>query len=111
MKLTIETTVACLQQRGAPDPCEEWPFHPTRKWRLDRAWPELLVAWEVEGLGRRGATGRHQQPKGLAADAEKYNEAALRGWLLIRTTTRQVESGQALAWLERALQARGCPLS
>ena len=109
MKHTIQTTVACLQQLGAPDPCEEWPFHPTRKWRLDRAWPELMVAWEIEGVTAEG--GRHQRPQGYEEDCLKYAEAALLGWIVVRTTPRQVGRGLALALLERALRLRGCPLS
>ncbi len=103
MKHNIETTVAALQQRGVEDPVEEWPFHPRRKWRFDRAWPDRMIAWEIEGLGRRQTPGRHQRPKGYSGDCEKYTEAALLGWMVLRTTTRQVQSGQALEWLERAL--------
>lgn len=80
----------------------EFRFHPTRKWRFDLAFPDKKVAVEVDG----GAfiAGRHTRGAGFEADCEKQSEAAALGWRIIRCTPRQVESGQALAWLERALK-------
>lgn len=101
MKHTIETTIGCLQKRGLPDPVAEYPFHPRRKWRFDYAFPDFQVALEVEGVTPAG--GRHQRVAGYEGDIEKYNAAALLGWVVIRATPRQVESGQCLAWLEAAL--------
>jgi hypothetical protein len=34
------------------------------------------------------------------------NEAALLGWLVLEVTGDQIRSGQALAWVESALNAR-----
>ena len=79
-------------------------FHPTRKWRWDFSWTDKRVALEIEGGGFVG--GRHVRGTGLESGCEKHSEAAARGWLVIRATGRQVESGQALAWVERALQLR-----
>ncbi len=107
MKHTVATTLSVLGSLGAPDPHTEHPFAlPDRKWRFDYCWPDLPgiypgVAWEIDG----GAftQGRHTRGKGFSEDIVKLNEAALRGWLVIRSTTAQVASGQALAWLVRAL--------
>ena len=41
-----------------------------------------------------------------AVIAEKYNTAALMGWLVIRVTADQIKSGQALGWIEDALKLR-----
>ena len=105
MKHTIHTTIGVLQQHGLPDPVEEYSFHETRKWRFDLAWVDYLVALEIEGVTQAG--GRHQRIAGYSSDIEKYNEAILLGWVVIRATPRQVESGLALAWLEKALGVKG----
>jgi len=97
-----------LQIRAAklPPPRAEYRFHPPRRWRFDFAWPELfLIALEIEG--GTWAAGRHTTGTGYEHDCEKYNQAALDGWLLIRATTRMVENGLALHDLRRAFAARG----
>lgn len=83
------------------DPEREYRFHPDRKWRFDVAFPFKMVAVEVDG----GAyvAGRHTRGAGFEADCEKQSEAAALGWRVLHVTPRQVESGQALQWLERAL--------
>jgi hypothetical protein len=79
-------------------------FHPTRKWRIDIADVENKIAVECEGFGRAGGIGRHQSVSGLHADCEKYSELAISGFRLIRCTGRQVKSGEALNWIERAIK-------
>jgi very-short-patch-repair endonuclease len=81
----------------------EHRFHDTRAWRFDFAWPGRRVALEVEGGTRSG--GRHTRPQGFEDDAEKYNEAALLGWLVLRVTGAQVKSGKALAWVTQLLSS------
>lgn len=87
---------------GLPPGQPEFCFAPPRRWRFDRAWPELLVAVEVEGV-TGGDGGRHQRRDGFARDCEKYNAAALAGWTLLRFTPRQIRTGAALRTLEVAL--------
>lgn len=82
----------------------EHRFHPTRAWRFDFAWPAARLALEVEGGTRSG--GRHTTGTGFEADAQKYNEAALLGWTVLRVTGAQVRSGAALQWCQQALQTR-----
>lgn len=89
---------------GLPEPVVEHRFHETRKWRFDFAWPSLRVALEVEGGTWSG--GRHTRGDGFERDAEKYAEAAIQGWLVVRVTGAQVEDGRALETLERAIAAR-----
>ena len=84
----------------------EYRFHAERRWRLDLAFPERKLAVEVEGFAAGGTAGRHQRAAGFAADCEKYSELAIAGWRLIRVTGKQVKSGAALAWIERALGKR-----
>jgi len=72
---------------------ERWyKFHPKRKWEFDNAWPELLVAVELDGgnhmvkwskkLKKYVAVGRHTKD----GDYEKLNAAAELGWLMLRFT-------------------------
>ena len=79
----------------------EYRFHPTRRWRFDLAFPSRWVAVEVDG----GAfiAGRHARGAGIRNDCEKFSEAAALGWRVLRVLPEQIESGQALGWLERAL--------
>ncbi len=101
MKHNLDTMLAVLRQQGVPTPEREYPFHGTRGWRFDVCWPSAKVAFEVEGVTHQG--GRHQRKDGFEEDVAKYNEATLLGWVLIRATPKQVASGLALSWLERAL--------
>ena len=99
----LEDTLAFqLQAAGLPTPEREHRFAPPRKWRVDFAWPELMVALEVEGGTMTG--GRHTRGRGFELDAEKYNEAALSGWLLLRVTGAMVKDGRALRTAEKAIE-------
>ena len=71
----------------------EHKFHPTRKWRADFAHLDSRTLIEIEGgIFIRGG-GRHTRGAGYANDAEKYLEAALAGWTVLRLTERQLEIG------------------
>lgn len=102
MKSKIEEALA-LHIRAAklPDPVREHSFHPTRRWRFDFAWPDLMLAVECEG--GQYTQGRHQRPAGFAGDAQKYNEAQLLGWMVLRFTGDMVRSGEAIGVIERAM--------
>lgn len=90
---------------GLPRPTPEEPVIEGRKWRFDLAWLDYRVA--VEQQGAVHTQGRHTRGTGYTEDCAKLNEGQLAGWLVIWATTRQVETGEALAWVERALRARG----
>ena len=69
----------------------EHKFHPVRMWRFDYAILEHKIAIEVEGgSGLADGGGRHNRPKGFANDIEKYNNAVLLGWRLIRVLPRDL---------------------
>lgn len=74
---------------GLPKPTLEWKFHPKRKWQADLAWPELMIAVEIEG--GVFTRGRHTSPQGFIGDMEKYNAYAVMGILLIRILPSQIE--------------------
>jgi very-short-patch-repair endonuclease len=75
-----------LYWRGLDGPAleREYRFHPTRKWRADFAHLASRTLIEIEdGIFIQG---RHNRPQGFATDAEKYLEAALDGWRVLRLT-------------------------
>ena len=101
-KSSIETELH-LQIRSAklPNAERELKFHPVRLWRFDFAWPEQKLAVECEGGLYTG--GRHTRGSGFEKDCEKYNEATLHGWRILRFSGSMVKRGEALRAIERAL--------
>lgn len=73
---------------GGPKLEREHAFETGRKWRFDFAHPETNIAIEIEG--GIWSKGRHVTPGGFIKDCEKYNTAALRGWLVFRLTDKQI---------------------
>lgn len=90
-----------------PEPQLEYQFHANRQWRFDFCWKQHLVACEVEGgiwmKTKTGYSKGHAHPERFEQDCEKYNEASLYGWTVIRVTPTMIRDGRALDWLERAL--------
>ena len=72
------------QSLGGPVLEREYRFHPTRKWRADFAHVESRTLIEVEGGIYIAGGGRHNRAAGFLADLEKYLEAALAGWRVVR---------------------------
>ena len=71
-------------------PVHEHRFHPTRRWRFDRAWLREQVAVELEGGVFSG--GRHVRGKGFEADCAKYNAAVQNGWRVLRFTSGMLKA-------------------
>ena len=100
----LETLFAWhINRLGCPEPVREFRFHPKRRWKFDFCWPEAMVAVEVEGGIWSG--GRHTSGKGFQNDCEKYAEALLLGWRVLRVTGDQVKSGKAGEWTVKLLGA------
>lgn len=106
-----------LDEQGYPY-VRQWRFHPIRRWRFDfalghspapvahaqgKTLERMKLAIEVEG-GQ--FTGGHKRGKAADSDTEKFNEATLRGWRVLRFTTRQVMSGEAWPVIHRAWTQR-----
>jgi very-short-patch-repair endonuclease len=67
---------------GGPELEKEFRFHPVRKWRADFAHLTSRTLIEIEG--GIYVNGRHNRGAGFAADLEKYLEASLAGWRVVR---------------------------
>lgn len=95
--------LAALVEDGFPPPVSEYHFAaPLRDWRFDAAYPDLRVAFEVEG--GQYINGRHVRPGGFDKDAQKYNAAALLGWQVYRFPTKWIEDGRAFRWANFVLR-------
>jgi very-short-patch-repair endonuclease len=82
-----------------PTPEREARFDPVRKWLFDFLWRKPRVAVEIEG-GTWKKNGRHTSGKGYANDCEKYNAAALAGYMVLRFTSDMLKDGRAVKTLE-----------
>lgn len=99
--LNTAVFIASLKTERLPLPVAEHRFHPDRKWRFDFAWPEHLVALEVEGAIWTG--GRHTSGAGFVKDMEKYNAAAAMGWRIVRCQPKTLCATDTLRTLRAAL--------
>lgn len=82
----------------------EYRFHPVRKWRFDFAIPDSKIAIEYEGVFNPGnKVSRHTHVIGFSNDCEKYNEAALLGWKVLRFTALHLQNGVAFRQIEQIL--------
>lgn len=97
-----EETFALHCQAHKLTPVREYRFDVGgRKWKFDFAWPSKHLAVEIEG--GTWNRGRHTTGAGFEKDCVKYSEAAAQGWRVIRVTTGMVVSGEAIAYVLRAL--------
>ena len=97
----LEATLALHMRAAGLNPETEYRFHPPRRWRFDFAFPDQKIAVECEG--GTWTNGRHVRGSGFEADCEKYNTAAIDGWVLLRFTERMISAGSALQTIEAAL--------
>ena len=96
-----------IQLRAAKLPkwMREVAFDKTGR-RLDLAW--VRNGWAplaVEIHGGVWSNGRHVRGQGFINDRAKMNDARLAGWLVLEVCDEHIESGQAIEWIRRALQA------
>ena len=91
-----------LRAAGVPAPEREHVFARPRRFRFDLAWPERLLAVEVDGGA--WSAGRHVRPQGFERDCEKSCIAAAHGWRVLHVTGAMVESGEAVGFVEAALR-------
>jgi very-short-patch-repair endonuclease len=95
------SVLRAIHAKGLAEPEREYRFHDTRRWRFDFAWPDRMLAMEIEG--GQWVRGRHNRGAGMERDVIKYNAAQMLGWTVLRVTTSMVEDGRALELIETAL--------
>jgi very-short-patch-repair endonuclease len=87
---------------GLPAPKREHKFHSERKWSADFCWPRYNLLVEVEGgIWTHGA---HVRGKHFESDCEKYNQATLDGWRILRFTSGMITSGEAVRTIRQAIE-------
>jgi hypothetical protein len=89
--MTVHQETTLLFKSAKLKPETEFSFHPTRKWKFDFAFPDIMLALEIEGSVWNN--GRHTRGSGFIKDIDKYNEATMMGWKVLRAAT----TGQAVA--------------
>lgn len=99
-----QTLAAQILAERLPKPEREVQFHTGRKWRFDFAWPAYMLAAEVEG--GTWANSRHTRGGGFRKDCEKYNQAALDGWTVLRFTAGMINEGKAALTISEAIKQR-----
>jgi very-short-patch-repair endonuclease len=76
------------QAMELPVPTPEHRFHPVRRWRFDYAFVDKKLAIEIEG--GCFVQGRHTRGAGFSGDMEKYNQATILGWRVLRYTPSKI---------------------
>lgn len=97
--MPAEMFAAHCRYSSIPMPDAEYRFAPPRRWRFDFAWPDRKIAVEIDGGTWVG--GRHVRGSGYAKDCEKMNAAVEKGWRVLRFTSDQVRSGEAIDTVSR----------
>ena len=94
-----------MEDNGFPSSVREYYFHPVRKWRADFAFPAHKLLIEIEG----GAftRGRHVRGYGYRNDCQKYNNAIMVGFTVLRFTSDMVRSNEAIRTVAVVMQQRG----
>jgi hypothetical protein len=95
---------ALCSEMDIPTPVCEMRFAEPRRWRFDYAWPHLKVALEVEG--GIWTNGRHTRGKGFLGDLEKYNTAALMGWVVLRVEPKKLVTTETATMIQLMLERR-----
>jgi len=75
----------------------EYPWLEGRKYRADLAFPTKNIIVEIEG-------GAHRIKGRFLADIRKSQDAVTNGWWLLRVSTRDVITGEALSVIKRVLK-------
>jgi hypothetical protein len=97
----IYQLVGMCRGAGLPEPTPEYTFHPTRGWKFDYAFPAERLAVEIEGGIWKKGGGAHSHPLNIERDIEKYNEAAILGWRILRVVPERWT--EAIVLIQRAL--------
>lgn len=87
-----------------PEPERNYRFHPTRKFEIDFAWPDLRYGVEVQGGTYNG--GKHARGVGYTIDCRKMGEAMVLGWTVYACDTVLVKTGEAVNIIEVMIRSK-----
>jgi hypothetical protein len=104
MKYNPDIVTAWLKTLGIPEPVYEYRFHPTRKWRMDLAWPEQKVYLEVQG--GVFTNGRHSRGAAMLKEWEKINTASSMGWRVLYCQPSELCMMGTAEFIKKALEAK-----
>lgn len=93
--------IRCLK---LPEPERNYRFHPTRKFEIDFAWPDLRFGVEVQGGTYSG--GKHARGVGYTIDCRKMGEAMVLGWTVYACDTVLVKTGEAVNIIEVMIRSK-----
>lgn len=81
----------------------EYCWHPIRRFRSDFVFVDQKLIVEFEGgLWQRGGGG-HSHPLGILRDIEKYNEATILGYRVLRFTDKDIKNLNAIEKIKKLL--------
>lgn len=86
-------------------PVKEYQFMNSRNWRFDWALVDLKIGIEYQG-GMLMVKSGHSSIMGQSRDWEKFNEAQIRGWIVICVNPKTIDNGTAIEQLIRAIKVR-----
>jgi hypothetical protein len=95
-----------INDAGLPKPEREYRFIKPRRFRFDFCWPALYdisgvyYGLAVEVDGNIYHKSRHTTGPGYSRDCEKFALAACEGYRVIRVTSGQVGTGEAIQWIK-----------
>lgn len=100
---------AACRRAGLPPPIREFRFATEigRQWRFDLAWPDHMVAVELDG--GTFVNGRHSRGAGVEEDCHKLNAAAVLGWTVLRGNSPMIRAGQLTVYVMDVLEGRVRP--
>ena len=87
MKITVHQYCALRFKEMRIRPQTEFKFHPGRKWRFDFAFLLGKNPIAVEAEGGMYVKSRHRTGTGYIHDCEKYYNAVMLGWRVLRVAT------------------------
>lgn len=83
-----------------PNPLLEFKFMQARDWRFDYAWPDFMLAVEVQGMV-------HRIKNRFLNDVEKLAYAQMHGWTVLLVAGQDVRNPRGVMWLATLLEQRG----
>lgn len=83
-----------------PNPLLEFRFMQSRDWRFDYAWPDFMLAVEVQGMV-------HRIKARFLSDVEKLAYAQMHGWTVLLISGQDIRSPRGVLWLQTLLEQRG----